>query len=103
MHRLLYIKDMQLQLSLKSDSREAMDPLTQCLEGGDRCGSINGKLILARQVLLVVAGSSIGHGISPVFNGIAFPLKVHIYSLGLLLDKALLLEPQASAVAKSFF
>uniref|UniRef100_A0A803T733 Reverse transcriptase domain-containing protein n=1 Tax=Anolis carolinensis TaxID=28377 RepID=A0A803T733_ANOCA len=101
----LYADDTQIHYSFPSDSKEAPRMLNQCLAAVADWMRRN-KLRInpdKTEALLVSCASDRGIGWQPVLDGVALPLKSQVRSLGVLLDSALTLEAQVSAVAGRAF
>uniref|UniRef100_A0A803TMD6 Reverse transcriptase domain-containing protein n=1 Tax=Anolis carolinensis TaxID=28377 RepID=A0A803TMD6_ANOCA len=101
----LYADDTQLYYSFPPNSKEAPQILNQCLAAVMGWMRAN-KLKLnpdKTEVLQVSRMSDRGIGWLPVLDGAALPLKAQVRSLGVLLDSALTLDAQVSAVAGRAF
>uniref|UniRef100_A0A803SLJ1 Reverse transcriptase domain-containing protein n=1 Tax=Anolis carolinensis TaxID=28377 RepID=A0A803SLJ1_ANOCA len=101
----LYADDTQIHYSFPPDSKEAPRVLNQCLAAVADWMRRN-KLRInpdKTEALLVSRSSDRGIGWQPVLDGVALPLKSQVRSLGVLLDSALTLEAQVSAVAGRAF
>uniref|UniRef100_A0A803T068 Reverse transcriptase domain-containing protein n=1 Tax=Anolis carolinensis TaxID=28377 RepID=A0A803T068_ANOCA len=101
----LYADDTQLYYSFPPNSKEAPRILDQCLATVLAWMRAN-KLKLnpdKTEVLQVSRTSDRGIGWQPVLDRVALPLKAQVRSLGVLLDSALTLEAQVSAVAGRAF
>uniref|UniRef100_A0A803U0C0 Reverse transcriptase domain-containing protein n=1 Tax=Anolis carolinensis TaxID=28377 RepID=A0A803U0C0_ANOCA len=101
----LYADDTQIHYSFPSDSKEAPRMLNQCLAAVADWMRRNMLRINPdkTEALLVSRSSDQGIGWQPVLDGVALPLKSQVRSLGVLLDSALTLEAQVSAVAGRAF
>uniref|UniRef100_A0A803SUK8 Reverse transcriptase domain-containing protein n=1 Tax=Anolis carolinensis TaxID=28377 RepID=A0A803SUK8_ANOCA len=101
----LYADDTQLYYSFPPNSKEAPRILDQCLAvvmGWMRANKL--KLNPDKtEVLQVSRMSDRGIGWLPVLDGVALSLKAQVCSLGVLLDSALTLDAQVSAVAGRAF
>uniref|UniRef100_A0A803T8P4 Reverse transcriptase domain-containing protein n=1 Tax=Anolis carolinensis TaxID=28377 RepID=A0A803T8P4_ANOCA len=101
----LYADDTQLYYSFPPNSKEAPQILDRCLAAVMDWMRVN-KLKLnpdKTEVLQVSRAADRGIGWQPALDRVALPLKTQVRSLGVLLDSALTLDAQVSAMAGRAF